>query len=48
MSKTISDFILSLNENILAASIFTKDFRMIASSTSHNFDERFQLRPATE
>ena len=48
MSNTISDHILSLDGNILAARVFTKDFRVIASSTSPNFDTHFQLGPAIE
>ena len=44
----VSEHILSLDENILAVGLFTKQFHMVESAVRPVFNKRFKLSPATE
>jgi hypothetical protein len=48
MSIKVSEHILSLDENILAVGLFTKQFHMVESAVRPVFNRRFKLSPATE
>ena len=47
-SIKVSEHILSLDENILAVGLFTKQFHMVESAVRPVFNKRFKLSPATE
>jgi hypothetical protein len=44
----VSEHILSLDENIVAVGLFTKQFHMVESAVRPVFNKRFKLSPATE
>lgn len=48
MSIEVSEHILSLDENILAVSLFTKQFYMVESAARPSFNKRFKLSPKTK
>ena len=48
MSITISQHILSIDENILAVSLFSNQFHMVEAETRPSFGKRFAVSPALE
>jgi hypothetical protein len=44
----ISERILSLDENILAASLFSSQFHMVENAVKPGFEKRFRVTPAVE
>jgi predicted regulator of Ras-like GTPase activity (Roadblock/LC7/MglB family) len=48
MPIKISEHILSLDENILAASLFTKQFHIVESTVRPSFNKRFKISTTTE
>ena len=47
-SIKVSEHILSLDENILAVGLFTKQFHMVESAVRPVFNKRFKLSQGTE
>lgn len=48
MSIKVSEHILSLDENILAVGLFTKQFHMVENAVRPVFNKRFKLSPGVE
>lgn len=48
MSIKISEHILSLDENILAVSLFSRQFHMVESAVRPIFYKRFKISPTTK
>lgn len=48
MSIRISEHVLSLDENILAMSLFSPQFHMVESATKTGFEKRFKVTPAID
>ncbi len=48
MSIRISEHVLSLDENILAVSLFSPQFHMVESATKTGFEKRFKVTPAID
>lgn len=48
MSIKISEHILSLDDNLLAVSLFSPQFHMVESAVKANFEKRFSISPTVE
>lgn len=48
MSIRISEHILSIDENILAVSLFSNQFHMVETATKASFTKRFTVSPTLE
>lgn len=46
MSIRVSEHVLSLDENILAVSLFTRQFHMVEEAARPSFDSKFRISPS--